>query len=60
MAVLIDQELCTGCKMCSDVCPVDAISGDAGKPQSIDENKCVLCGQCVQMCSSFASVLTKK
>ena len=60
MAVLIDQELCTGCKMCSDVCPVDAISGDAGKPQSIDENKCVLCGQCVQMCSSFASVFDEE
>lgn len=55
MAVYIDQELCTGCKMCVDVCPVDAISGEQGKPQTIDQDKCVMCGQCVQTCSSFAS-----
>ena len=55
MAVFIDQDLCTGCKMCADICPVDAISGDKGKPQTIDQDICVMCGQCVQVCSSFAS-----
>ncbi len=55
MAVFIDQDLCTGCKLCADICPVDAISGDKGKPQTIDQDICVMCGQCVQVCSSFAS-----
>lgn len=55
MIINIDKELCTGCKRCSLVCPVDAISGDEGKPQIIDEDKCVICGQCVQKCLAFAS-----
>ena len=55
MIINIDKELCTGCKRCSLVCPVDAIEGDEGKPQVINEDKCVICGQCVQKCSAFAS-----
>lgn len=51
----IDKELCTGCRRCAEICPVNAIEGNEGEPQSINTNKCVLCGQCVQMCSVYAS-----
>jgi iron-only hydrogenase group A len=51
----IDQELCTGCRRCADVCPVYAIEGEQGQPQTINTDRCVLCGQCVQICSSYAS-----
>jgi ferredoxin hydrogenase len=51
----IDKELCTGCRRCAEVCPVNAIVGEEGKPQSIDTNLCVICGQCVQTCSVYAS-----
>ncbi|AIS53140.1 hydrogen dependent carbon dioxide reductase subunit HydA2 [Thermoanaerobacter kivui] len=51
----IDQELCTGCRRCAEVCPVDAIEGEKGKPQKINTEVCVMCGQCVQKCSSYAS-----
>lgn len=55
MYINIDKDLCTGCQMCKEVCPVDAIVGVKGEAQIIDESKCVMCGQCVQICSSFYS-----
>lgn len=53
--IKIDQELCTGCRRCSEVCPVNAIEGEEGQPQTINYDRCVVCGQCVQICSSYAS-----
>ncbi|HWR41781.1 [FeFe] hydrogenase, group A [Sporomusa sp.] len=52
----IDQELCTGCRRCATVCPVDAIEGEKGQPQTINQDRCVVCGQCVQICSAYASI----
>ena len=52
----IDEELCTGCRRCADVCPVDAIEGEQGKPQKINTEKCVMCGQCIQVCKGYQSV----
>lgn len=57
MIVDIDKDLCTGCRECSKVCPVDAIEGEQGKPQQIDVDKCIICGQCVQVCKSYASII---
>lgn len=51
----IDKELCTGCRRCAEVCPVNAIEGEDGKPQVINSDCCVVCGQCVQVCNVYAS-----
>ncbi len=32
MIVAIDQNLCTGCRECAEVCPAYAIVGEQGKP----------------------------
>ncbi len=53
--VSIDPLLCTGCRRCAEVCPVNAIVGNDKEPQTIDTSRCVICGQCVQICSAFAS-----
>lgn len=58
MIVAIDQNLCTGCRECAEVCPAYAIVGEQGKPQTIDTSRCVMCGQCVQKCKSYVSILT--
>lgn len=56
--ITIDQNICTGCRECANVCPVGAIEGVQGKPQVINTDKCVMCGQCVQKCKSYVSLVT--
>lgn len=56
----IDEELCTGCKRCNEVCPVNAIEGLQGEPQRINHDKCVNCGQCIQICSVYASAFDEE
>jgi len=53
----IDKDVCTGCRECAEVCPVSAIAGEQGKPQEIDYDKCVMCGQCIQKCKSYVSIV---
>ena len=49
----IKQELCTGCGVCVDECPVDAMSVDGGTA-SIDEKECIRCGRCHDVCPEEA------
>lgn len=58
MAVIqIDKDICTGCQECSKVCPVYAIEGNPHEPQTIVTERCVMCGQCVQKCKSYISLI---
>jgi|Deesub1362B_J571_1020462.scaffolds.fasta_scaffold00375_6 heterodisulfide reductase subunit A len=53
---VIDEELCSGCKLCIGVCPYDAITFDKEKKISrIQEMLCKGCGTCVATCPSGAS-----
>jgi len=52
---VIDEELCSGCKICSFLCPYNAISFDEEKKvSSINEVLCKGCGVCVAACPSGA------
>lgn len=46
----ISKEVCTGCKMCGDICPTNAISFqtdfDGCWYPNVDDEKCVKCGLC--------------
>ena len=47
----IDPESCKGCLLCNTICPSGAISGERGKPQIIDQNLCIKCGACYDLCN---------
>ncbi|KAF0122904.1 MAG: electron transfer flavoprotein alpha subunit [bacterium] len=49
MSIKIDIELCTGCGVCEEACPFEAIKIQ-DDVASMDE-RCNLCGACVDVCS---------
>jgi ferredoxin hydrogenase len=58
MAIIqIDPDVCTGCKECTNVCPVNAIWGEPHEAQTKNPDICICCGQCVQKCRSYVSVV---
>ncbi|WP_067048408.1 4Fe-4S binding protein [Methanofollis ethanolicus] len=60
--LILDSQRCTGCGICAESCPEDAITVsmvgatkrknaiDYASPVNIDEVKCSYCGVCVVMC----------
>lgn len=52
---VIDESLCSGCRICNLLCPYSAISfNDEKKVSNINEALCKGCGTCVAACPSRA------
>ena len=51
---VINPDLCTGCGICVDRCPVDAIQLDAAGIAVREEKYCIGCGVCARFCPSEA------
>jgi NADH-quinone oxidoreductase subunit F len=54
----IDRVKCTGCGMCKRECPAEAINGTVKSPHVIDPDKCVKCGNCIDVCR-FSAVCVR-
>ena len=51
---IVDQEKCTGCGHCYEVCFYEAILYQKGEKVSIDPKRCEGCGLCTQVCPKNA------
>ena len=48
--VVIDEQICIGCTLCIQACPVDAILGAAKQMHTVIESECTGCDLCIPPC----------
>lgn len=48
---VVDEDLCTQCEICAEVCPRDAV---AFSPYPVFGQKCIYCFNCVRNCPEGA------
>lgn len=51
--IQVDQEKCTRCGLCAEVCPTNVINMGNQGPQAITQ-RCIACGHCVAVCPHAA------
>ncbi len=52
----IEAERCTGCDLCTPVCPSGAIQGGRKEIHVLDQDLCITCGECVAACARHAII----
>jgi ferredoxin len=55
----IDPEKCQACMICGRQCPVNAIEGGKNRIHVIDQEMCIRCGTCLDVCPSRFEAVNK-
>ncbi|MBO8167897.1 MAG: 4Fe-4S binding protein [Thermoanaerobacteraceae bacterium] len=55
----INEAKCTGCALCSYVCPHGVIAVENGKARLANVERCIECGACQLNCDQGAIFVTK-
>lgn len=53
-AAKVDEEKCTGCKLCVFSCPDPNVFIVKNKKVTVDQNRCKGCGLCASVCPKGA------
>jgi NAD-dependent dihydropyrimidine dehydrogenase PreA subunit len=51
---VIDKDRCTGCRLCVDTCPTNALAQVAGKAELVYPEQCTYCTACEEKCPENA------
>jgi NAD-dependent dihydropyrimidine dehydrogenase PreA subunit len=54
VTLALDEEKCTGCGMCTAVCPHAVFRIEERKAQIVDRDACMECGACAKNCPAEA------
>jgi Na+-translocating ferredoxin:NAD+ oxidoreductase RNF subunit RnfB len=58
--MIIDEDMCSGCELCVERCPVGAISMQEDGVAQVTHEKCLGCGVCEVVCGQGAMSLQKR
>jgi len=58
MKIVIDRAKCTGCGICSMICPSKAIT--INRKAEVNHQYCMKCGSCVVACQSNAITMIEE
>jgi ferredoxin len=50
----VNEDMCVGCGVCIDECPVAAITQREDRTAIINEDECIRCGKCHDVCPEDA------
>jgi len=50
----VNEDMCVGCGVCVDECPVAAITQREDQTAIINEDECIRCGKCHDVCAEDA------